>query len=248
MTITPAPILVICLVTLWLSAHAGAYFRRHRSLGEGEREHLGVILTATLTLLGLILGFSFSMAVSRYDQRKSYEEEEANAIGTEYVRAGLLPAPDATNVRHLLKKYLDQRILFYGTHDTPRLEQINASVIQLQSDLWSAVQSAAKVQPTPIVALAVSGMNDVLNSQGYAQAAFWNRIPPAAWCLMVVIAICAHVLVGYQAQPTEMKPTRFVTLPLIVSVALLLIADLDSPRRGIIRVVPQNLISLSRTL
>ncbi|MBV8833753.1 MAG: hypothetical protein JO108_31530 [Acidobacteriaceae bacterium] len=248
MTITPAPLLAICLVTLWLSAYAGAYVRSRRHLGEGEREHLGVILTATLTLLGLILGFSFSMAVSRYDQRKSYEEEEANAIGTEYVRAGLLPAPDATNVRHLLKNYLDQRILFYGTHDTPRLKQINNSITQLQSDLWSTVQSAAKAQPTPVTALAVSGMNDVLNSQGYAQAAFWNRIPTAAWCLMLMIAVCAHVLVGYHAQPSELKPTRFLFLPLIVSVAFFLIADLDSPRRGIIRVVPQNLISLSSNL
>jgi len=73
-------------------------------------EKISTVLTATLTLLALIIGFSFSMAVSRYDQRKNYE---ANAIGTEYVRADLLPADDGTKLRELLRKYVNQRILFY---------------------------------------------------------------------------------------------------------------------------------------
>ena len=78
-----------------------------------EREDLDTVQTAILTLLALIIGFSFAMAVTRYDQRNNYEEAEANAIGTEYVRADLLPAESAARVRELLKKYLDQRISFY---------------------------------------------------------------------------------------------------------------------------------------
>ena len=84
------------------------------------------MLSATLTLLGLLIGFSFSMAVSRYDQRKNYEEAEANAIGTEYVRADLLPAADAARVRNLLKKYVGQRVLFYTTRNQQRLAKIDA--------------------------------------------------------------------------------------------------------------------------
>src|SRR6266851_485529 len=171
--VTDYPLLVFLLsfLVLWLSAWIGATFlRKRRQLEEGNREDFGVILAATLTLLGLIIGFSFSMAVSRYDQRKNYEEAEANAIGTEYVRAGLLPAPDAARVRELLRSYLDERVLFYKTPG-PSLGQINARTAQLQNDLWSAVQVPAAMQPTPVVALAVSGMNDVLNSQGYTQAA-----------------------------------------------------------------------------
>ncbi len=99
-----------------------------------------------------------------------------------------------------------------------------------------------------IAALVLSGMNDVLNSQGYTQAAWWNRIPPAAWTLMAAIAVCCNVLVGYGARPGRHKPYLPLVLPLVVSVAFYLIADLDSPRRGIIRVQPQNLLSLSRTL
>ncbi len=76
-------------------------------------------MTATLTLLALLIGFSFSMAINRYDQRKIYEEDEANAreLGTEYLRTDLLPPVAATNVRTLLITYLDQRILFYETRD-----------------------------------------------------------------------------------------------------------------------------------
>ena len=111
------------------------------------------------------------MALGRYDQRKNYEEEEANAIGTEYVRAGLLPAADAAKMRALLINYLDQRILFYETRDEEGLSKIDAETAKLRAELWSAVQAAAAAQPTPVIAVAVSGMNDVLNSQGYAPAA-----------------------------------------------------------------------------
>ena len=93
----------------------GTYLRSRRPLKDEEREDFSLVQGATLTLLGLIIGFSFSMAIGRYDQRKNYEEEEANAIGTEYVRAGLLPAADAAKVRAQLTKYLDLRILFYHT-------------------------------------------------------------------------------------------------------------------------------------
>ena len=178
--VTDYPLLVFVLsfFVLWLSARIGASFlRRQRKLEEDVREDFGVILAATLTLLGLIIGFSFSMAISRYDQRKNYEEAEANAIGTEYVRADLLPAADAAKVRALLRNYLDQRVLFYITRDEQQIRQINARTAQLQTELWSAVLAPAAAQPTPVVALAVSGMNDVLNSQGYTQAAWWNRIP-----------------------------------------------------------------------
>ena len=122
------------------------------------------------------------MAINRYDQRKNYEEAEANAIGTEYVRADLLPADAAAKIRALLTTYTDERILFYTTRDPSELQRVNVHVAQLQNQLWAAVVPAAEAQPTPVVALAVAGMNDVLNSQGYTQAAWWNRIPIAAWC------------------------------------------------------------------
>ncbi len=242
----PLLVLVVSFAVLLLAAWTGDLLRkRSRPVEDEERGDFGVVLGATLTLLGLLIGFSFSMAVSRYDQRKNYEEAEANAIGTEYVRADLLPAEDASKVRELLKKYLDQRILFYTTRNPQRLEKINSDTAQLQKGLWSAVQSRT-AQPTPLVALAISGMNDVLNSQGYTQAAFWNRIPFPAWALMVTIAFCCNLLIGYGARRREAR--IFLILPFAVSIAFCLIADIDSPHAGAIRVAAQNLESLARSL
>jgi len=244
-----SPLLVLgsSFVFMFLAAHVGDQIRKHfLPLQDVERDDFGVVLGATLTLLGLLIGFSFSMAVSRYDQRKNYEEAEANAIGTEYVRADLLPASAGTSVRDLLRKYTDQRVLFYTTHNRQSVEKINSETAKLQSELWSAVGKEAAAQPTAIVALAVSGMNDVLNSQGYTQAAWWNRIPIAAWGLMFVIAICCNLLIGYGAHRTDRR--LFLILPIAVAVAFFLISEIDSPRTGVIRVVPQNLESLSQSI
>jgi hypothetical protein len=245
----PVLVFVLSFLVLSLSALAGASFlMRQRKLEENVRDDLGVILAATLTLLGLIIGFTFSMALSRYDQRKNYEAAEANAIGTEYVRANLLPASDAMKVRALLRNYLDQRVLFYITSDEQQIRQINARTAQLQTELWSAVLAPAAAQATPTVALAVAGMNDVLNSQAYTQAAWWNRIPIAAWVLMAMIAIGCNVLVGYRSQNVKTEGIMLLILPLLVTIAFFLIADIDSPRGGVIRVHPQNLASLVESM
>ena len=180
----PVLTLVLSLLVLWLAAHLGAKIRLpDRGAKPEDRDDFNLVLSATLTLLGLIIGFTFSMAISRYDQRKVYEEAEANAIGTEYVRADLLPASNGTQARTLLSKYIAQRILFYTTRDETQIQRINADTARLQNQLWSTVEAPALAQPTPVMALAVAGMNDVLNSQGYTQAAWWNRIPGSAWGL-----------------------------------------------------------------
>jgi hypothetical protein len=244
------PLLIsgISFFLLSLAAWLGwSVLRERRVMDDGAREDYGMIVGATLTLLALLIGFSFSMAITRYDLRKNYEEAEANAIGTEFVRAGLLPPVDAKTVRALLSDYLDQRISFYRSRDAQQLRQINTRTAQLQNDLWSAVQAPATAQPNPVLALVVSGMNDVLNSQGYTQAAWWNRIPHAAWVLMVVLAICCNLLVGYGARTTKRRGLLLI-LPLILSIAFLLIADIDSPRVGFVHVAPQNLLSLSASM
>ena len=86
-------------------------------------------------------------------------------------------------------------------------------------------------------------MNDVLNSQGYTQAAWWNRIPPAAWFLMFMIAVLCNGMIGY-AEGRRRRLFMPIILPIIVSISFYMIADIDSPRSGLVRVVPQNLLSL----
>jgi len=241
----PFTVSVLCFVALWLSARIGFFFAKRRPLQTDQRDDFNVVQAGALTLLGLLIGFTFSMAIGRYDQRKNYEEAEANAIDTEYVRADLLPAADAARIRDLLRNYLDQRILFYETRDERQLQGITASMDQLQTQLWFTVQARAAAQPTPVVALAVSGMNDVLNSQGYTQFAWWNRIPAEAWGMLMAIAIICNLLIGYGARAGRYF---FLVLPLAISISFFLIADIDSPRQGLIRVIPQNLVSLSRSL
>ena len=235
------------LAVLWLAAQFGIWLGRKRGLQEAEREDFAVVEAATLTLLGLIIGFSFSMAMTRYDQRKNYEEAEANAIGTEYLRTELLPAADQAAAKDLLRKYLTLRIDFYEGTDAEQVQRTNAETSRVQDQLWAAVRNPAVAQPTVVAGLAASGMNDVINSQGYTQAAWWNRIPTAAWVFMVLIAICANVMIGYGARNAASEPALLIVLPVIVAIAFLLIGDIDSPGRGLIRIVPQNLIALSKT-
>jgi hypothetical protein len=232
---------------LWLSTQIGASLHKWWGWHEPEGdEDFNVVLTATLTLLGLIIGFSFSMAIGRYDQRKNYEAIEANVISTEYDRAGLLEFGDAERTHDLLKQYLAQRVLFYTVHNPHELAQVRRHTAQLQQQMWSVVQAAARAKPSPLKSLVASGMNEVQDSAGYTQAAWWNRIPASAWSLMAIIAVCSNVMVGYGS---DRKRTFLLTvLPFLLSVAFLLIAEIDSPRGGLIQVGPRNLISLSQSL
>ena len=245
----PTIVFVSSLLLLWLATLAGAFFRnRQTRLGEEDHTDLNVIVAASLTLLGLIVGFSFSMSTGRYDLRKHYEEEEANAIGTEYVRADLLQAAHADKVHSLLKDYLDLRLVFYETRDGDQLQKNDVSTTRLQAMTWAACAAAATEQPSVLTSLAASGMNDVLNSQGYTLASWRNTIPGAAWILMELIGVCCSALIGYSARGTRMLAPRFFILPLLISVSFFLIADIDSPRRGVIHVRAQNLIGLAQSL
>ena len=246
----PAAEFIVLFLVLWLSSRFGATVLKKKFQQERDvRDDLMVVLTTTLTMLGLIIGFTFSMAISRYDQRKNYEANEANAIGTEYVRLDLLPAADKEKIKPLLRQYLDERILFYNaSRDQDQIAQINARTIALQNEMWRHVQEVAALHPTPIVGLAASGMNDVLNTQAYTQAAWWNRIPTEARILIVLLSVCCNVMLGYSIRNPKMEKILILIMPLFISVAFFLIMDIDSVRGGLITISPDNLISLSQQL
>jgi hypothetical protein len=240
-----AATLIVLFVAGWLGQIAA---RGRRRLMESERQDFGIVVGATLTLLGLIIGFTFSMAVSRYDLRKSYEEGEASAIETEYLRADLLAESDATNIKGLLRSYVQSRIDFYSAEAGSRVSVIDSQTRQLQDELWRAVRSPAVVSRDPVTALVVAGMNDVMNSQGYTQAAWWNRIPAPAWMLMLTMAVCATFLVGYNVKDPQRERGMLVVLPIVLSISFYLVADIESPRGGFIRVIPQNLMALAQSM
>jgi hypothetical protein len=245
----PVVIVVVWLALLWLATWLGdTILRRRFELDEATREDFKVVLGGVLTLLGLVIGFSFSMAVGRYDLRKTCEENEANAIGTEYLRVDLLPAAEATKARTQLRSYLDQRVLYYSSRQGARLDQVNARSAELQNEMWAVVRGVAGSQATPVIALAVSGMNDVLNTQGYSQAARTNTIPFSVWLLMLTLAICGSLLVGYGMRSATRRGPLLLVLPVVVSLSVYLISDIDSPGGGLIRVRPDNLNLLVKSL
>lgn len=241
----PWPVLAVSIVALWLSAWIGARALRWRAAEDTASVYYDIILGATLTLLSLIIGFTFSMAISHYDQRKSYESAEANAIRTAYLRADLLPPADASTLRALIGKYLEQRILFYEATDEEDLPPIDAQTAQLQADLWSTIRAAGLSTP-----LAVLAVNDMLNARSSAEASWANRISLEAWTLMAAIAICGNALVGYGARKFSARTIPILILPtvFVISISLYLIDDIDSPRSGLIAVGPTNLRLLARSL
>jgi hypothetical protein len=245
----PAVLFIVLLAIFAGAAAFGAFVLRRRVvLQEEEREDFNLIQTSTLTLLALLIGFSLSMAVGRYDQRKSLEEGEANAIGTEYVRADLAGAPLDAQIKAALVRYAQLRHADYETRDTQALARINRDTADVQGELWRMASQVAKEKPTPIGALVVAGMNDALNAQDYAEAARINHIPLGAWFLMIVIALFGCTVQGFGAKGPSRHGLLIAIVPVTISLSLALIADIDSPRGGIIHIQPQNLARLLQSM
>ena len=230
----------VTLVLLWGAAESGVFirFRVHR-LNASERAEFDVVRNAMFTLLGLMVGFAISMAVTRYDLRKNYEEAEANAIGTEYLRLDLMPPETAAAASALLKTYAEERVAFYVEPDPDRQSKNDVETARTQSALWAAIAPEAKTGRTAIDALVAAGMNDVLNAQGYTLGAWRNRLPVEVWILLVVLAAACSFLVGFGAE--RLSPATHAVLPLTAALAILLIADVEGPRNGLVRVEPVNL-------
>lgn len=243
----PLALFGVTLLLLWAATGTGVWFRiRRRPLASDEREEFDLVRTAMLTLLGLLVGFAISMAVSRYDLRKTYEEAEANAIGTEFVRLDLMPEASAARARALLRTYVKERVEFYSNPGPGREPKSDAETARTQAALWSSVLAEAKANPTPVMALAVAGMNDVLNSQGYTLAAWRNRLPIEVWTLLILVAAVCSFLIGFGAE--RLSPATQAILPLTVALAFVLIADVEGPRNGLVRVHPINLIDAAEAI
>lgn len=249
MSILPIPAFIVTFLGLWLAVWLSATrFSRRRAEAVRLGREFEVVQGATLTLLGLIVGFTFSMALDRYEQRKSLESAESAAISTAWLRADLLPAEDTQMVRGLLLQYLDSRIAYFSTRIPARTHQALADSRQLQAELWTAVTAHALANPNSLTALAVSGIGDVVTAAGDSEAAWNNRIPGTAWLLMAAMAVFATVLVGIGLDEGHGYSRMLLVLPLVIATAFFLIADVESPRMGIIRVVPDNLVALAHSL
>ena len=197
---------------------------------------------------GVVEAFRTSTASGLFDSTKP-----ARYIDGEPVRildgplAGLIGKIKSASAKHrpkVLLKFLGQITEVEVPID--KLEQIRAETDKLSAGLWATARSDASARPTPVGALVVSGMNDVLNSADNTTAAWLNRIPVPAWWLLVAIGIGSNFTIGLGAK--RFNGSLLLILPLTIAVSLFLIADIDSPRGGVVEVAPQNLNRLAASL
>lgn len=238
----------VTLGVLWLAVEAGAWLaRRTGPRRKFERGYLGQVTGASITILALIIGFSFSAALERYNQRKNFEQDEASAISSEYSLAAFLPQADAAQVRALLSEYIQLRIAFFEEDDRTERAAIRAQRLKVEGGLWPILERNAVTSPTPIMREVIAGLNAVTSRSSYSQAAALDRIPDGTWTLMAMLALICCLLMGYDTPGRQPLALRLV-LPLIVAMAFFMISSLDAQRRGVIRVNPENLLRLQLEL
>jgi hypothetical protein len=235
----PALFLPVSLLLFLGAGFLGARVQRRwpRLLPEHHRERFGATEGAVLGMLALLLGFSFAMAVSRYDARRQLEVEEANDIGTTWLRTSLLGEPARAQMRGLLLQYVDARMEFSRVANGEPLRRSAERASRLQSAMWSLASTAANERRDSMNYLFVSSLNDMIDVSEKRRAALESRIPGEAWGMLLFIGMTASFLSGL-AMPSR-SVLLLVILPIVMACALTLILDLDAPRRGWIR-VPQK--------
>jgi hypothetical protein len=215
-----------------------------------RKGQIGGIQGAVLGLLGLLLGFTFAMAVARYEARRDLVVKEANAIGTTFLRASLLPAAHTAPVEDLLRRYVEVRLTFQPqANDPAKLAEGLRLSAALQGQLWQHAVAAASETPTPIVATFINTVNETIDVEAERLAAGRNRIPGSVWVLLLTVAALGCITSSYTSGADGARSAfSGIVLPLLVSVVITLIFDLADPRRGLIRTTQQPLVDLQQAI
>lgn len=242
--------LFLMIVVLVLAAIEGGYrlgsYRQRRSDREKDAP-VGAMVGATLGLLAFMLAFTFGMAASRFDTRKQLVLDEANAIGTTYLRSAMLPER-RDEIRALLRSYVDARL------EAVRSGRVTEKIFQsedIQDQLWSAATAVGLQHPDSIiVGLFVQSLNEVIDLHAKrVTAGLRNRIPGSIWVALLTIAVLSLAAMGYHAG--LVGTTRSLTI-IVVAVAfsavIALIADLDRPQEGTLTVSQQALIDVRQSM
>jgi hypothetical protein len=224
--------------------------RRLRAHADTLREPFGVLQAALLGLVGLILAFGLTMAVGRYDSRRTAVVEGANAIGTTYLRAQTLREPVRTLALEDLVRYTDATIrLSESVPDSAAARDAIAEGSRLQRSLWRGAGEALAASPTDSAPrLYVETLNEMIDMQTVQVSALSNRVPTA---VLVVEIVGAAVGLGLLALYLAMLSRGVITVLLaavFVSVLLLTTFDLDRPVRGFVRVPDTPLVSLRASM
>lgn len=199
-----------------------------------RKEQMGTIRDGLFILVSLLLGFTLTMAVSRFGERRSLLVEEAVSIGTTYLRAATLPQPYRDHSRQLLREYVDTRLELGNVGvDAGRYNDVVHRAKHLQEDLWLDAATVAQNDRSAVTAVYVNSLNETIDLHEKRVAAFENRVPQPVWLLIISVSLIAVFTRG------STLATRFwltlILLPITIALVVALIADLDAPSRGLIR-------------
>jgi hypothetical protein len=214
---------------------------------DNSRSQTSTIQAALLAMLGLLLAFSFSMVLSHFDAREELIVNESLAIETTSLRSDLLPEPNRTAVASLLHRYVDAKIEFYSTgFNEDKIRQINETIEELQRQLWSQALAAGKVdQVTLRYNLFIQSLSDMFDFHGRGVAAMRRRIPDEVFNLLYFVAALGLGLTGYAAGLTGRRQRiQWLILSIAIASIIMLIVDMDRPRRTNIKVSQQSLVEL----
>jgi len=241
-------VFLITTALLLLLGEAGfrAGLRLYITRDEQRKSQIGGIQGAILGLLALLLGFTFSMAVGRYENRRDLVLLEANSIGTTFLRAALLPADHRVAVENLLRRYIDARLAFSAAGRDPVLiSKAEGMTAELQRQLWEHTVAASAEAPTPVTATFITALNETIDLDESRLVAFRSRVPAAVWLLLLVVAGAGCCASGYGAGASGARMGfSNVMLPILIAIVITIIADFDRPRHGLIDVSQQPLLDL----
>ena len=224
---------------------------RRKGLEKVENADIAVLLGAVLTLLSLMLGFTYAMSQGRFETRRQLTIDEANAIGTAYLRAKTLPQPQSSEIQEALRRYAALRVEVSALKDPSRetIRKIDGRSKELHDAMWSPAAALAGQRTDPVVAIFYQALNEVFDLHAKRLAAFRDRVPFSVYLVLFGIVIGAFGLIGsyFATRPRRMRGLTII-FAILVAAVMWLILDLDSPARGSIRASQQSLIDLQQDL
>lgn len=223
---------------------------RKASASASTLADLGITMGGLLGLLGLLLAFTFGMAGARHDDRKLLVIEEANALGTAWLRTDLIPDPMRTQAREALRAYTQLRVGIAARGDREEAERLLARAEQLQGPLWNAAVAAAGAAPSPATSLFVSAVNEVIDMHGRRVArGLRNPIPPIILATLYAVSLLVVLALGFsRGLSGDRNAVATTLLAVILAVVLGLILDLDRPAGGALRVSQQSMEDVLRSM
>jgi len=228
----------------------GCWWRRRTP--QADRGGSGdIALTAMYGLLGLVLAFTYAFAIGRADNRKRAVLEEANALGTAFLRAGLAQEPSRSELRHLLRDYAATRV--FTAESVGSKEARDATLArdrEALSKLWPATERMVQNQRGgPVEVIIVRAMNDVIDMNTNRVFAAFDLLPETVLAMLLFVASAALAVSGYnRGLIGDMNRTRMTALSLVLATVMIVITDFDRGYRGLVRISQSPLEELIRDM